>query len=282
MGTIDYDASRTALYQGGLRATVFAPSGPDPAIDAICAEASRLAYRKFERDRDVRTGLEHDLARVGLNAFESFGSWATGTQAFAVRMRDPKQALVVFRGTEPDEVADLATDLELSTTKWDGDVRVHAGFDAAFESVRGAIEAWLAKHAPLPPIVTGHSLGAALATLAASRWRASRLVTFGCPRVGNEAFAHTIPAQSNRRYVDGCDVVTEIPPEIPNLYVHAGTAIYIDRHGRLQPGWNAERIAIDRGDARLDYLAKFAWRFGNVLMRDLADHAPINYVRAFF
>ena len=43
---------------------------------------------------------------------------------------------------------------------------------------------------------------------------------------------------------------------------------------------DATDIATDRANARREYLAKYAARPGNVLVRELADHAPINYVRA--
>ena len=36
----------------------------------------------------------------------------------------------------------------------------------------------------------------------------------------------------------------------------------------------------DQSTARKKYLLEHAWRFGNVVTRDLADHAPINYVSA--
>jgi pimeloyl-ACP methyl ester carboxylesterase len=282
MGSIDYDASRAALFQGGQRPTVLPASGPAPSLDAICAECARLAYRKFEHGGADRESLIAALALVGLSGFEAFGSWATGTRAFAAILPHEKRALVVFRGTEPDDVTDLGTDLEVSLTPWDGAARVHAGFRDAFESVADAISRWRDVHAPLPPIVTGHSLGAALATLAASRWRAARLVTFGCPRVGNPAFAATIASNANVRYVNCCDVVTELPPEMPDLYEHVGPLRYIDRLGRIETDWSVDKIASDRAKARAEYLGEYAWRFGNVLFRDLADHAPINYVRAFF
>jgi hypothetical protein len=47
----------------------------------------------------------------------------------------------------------------------------------------------------------------------------------------------------------------------------------------VQQGVPPEAASADRAAARVDYLEKFAWRVGSVLVRDLADHAPINYVR---
>jgi hypothetical protein len=71
---------------------------------------------------------------------------------------------------------------------------------------------------------TGHSYGAALATLAYADLKKSlknptSLYTFGSPRVGNKEFAdHTF----NFRIVYGNDLVTDLPPKILG-YVHSGT-----------------------------------------------------------
>jgi pimeloyl-ACP methyl ester carboxylesterase len=66
------------------------------------------------------------------------------------------------------------------------------------------------------PWFTGHSLGGALATLAADRHGDSAAVyTFGSPLVGDDAFAAGF---NNRhegrsfRYVNGDDLVTRVPP----------------------------------------------------------------------
>jgi hypothetical protein len=45
------------------------------------------------------------------------------------------------------------------------------------------------------------------------------------------------------------------------------------------PGFDVEH---DRLVARAEYLETQAWKAGTVLFRDLADHAPINYLRALF
>lgn len=56
---------------------------------------------------------------------------------------------------------------------------------------------------------------------------------------------------------------------------------YIDRHGVLRPDITPTEIETDRAAARSEYLKRDTWVSGHVLLRDLADHAPINYVRAF-
>ena len=133
-------------------------------------------------------------------------------------------------------------------------------------------------------MVCGHSLGAAIATLLARPAQATHLITIGSPRVGDATFAAGITATLGlevTRIVDCCDVVTEIPPTQAG-FEHAGRLTYIDRNGGVAADAATEFINADRLQARIDYLAQHAFRFGTVLSRDLADHAPVNYVRAFW
>jgi hypothetical protein len=58
--------------------------------------------------------------------------------------------------------------------------------------------------------------------------------------------------------------------------------MYIDSAGQLRTSMTREKIEADRTRARIDYLRDEAWRTGAVLVRDLADHAPINYERVLF
>jgi hypothetical protein len=106
------------------------------------------------------------------------------------------------------------------------------------------------------------------------------LYTFGSPRVGDQAFVNTVKTIGTlRRYVDCCDIVTRIPPE-PLFYEHVGSPLYIDCRGDLIEAPSADVILTDRVSAVADYLRRYAWRTGTVAVRDLADHAPINYVWA--
>jgi hypothetical protein len=64
--------------------------------------------------------------------------------------------------------------------------------------------------------------------------------------------------------------------------MHVVDMTYITRSGMLDPGIDPAGVASDRSGARSGYLFDYAWKIGNVLLRDLADHAPINYVRGVF
>ena len=128
-------------------------------------------------------------------------------------------------------------------------------------------------------LFTGHSFGGALATLLASIHPPTVLYTFGSPRVGDTDFVAALNAIDSHRFVDCCDLVTFLPPAIFG-YVHLGPALYIDRHRQLLVDPSSAAREEDRLQARLEYLVEYAWRTGNVAIRDLADHSPINYVTA--
>jgi hypothetical protein len=61
-------------------------------------------------------------------------------------------------------------------------------------------------------------------------------------------------------------------------YAHAGRLAYIDRTGQWLNATSEEVIAADRIAASSHYLVHLAFLRGTVSMRELADHAPINYV----
>lgn len=281
MPTIPHDASRTALFQPGS-AIDFFTLGELTSEAALCAEMARVAYVKDE----VR--LREYLARargVGLEGFElraTVGYSGGGTQGFVASA--PGVAVVAFRGTETDDPSDLFSDINFPLTDWAPDGRqrgqVHTGFA---EALSNSLYESLIRAIPVDTsrvFFTGHSLGAALATLAACRFeRAASLYTFGSPRVGDAAFANAMAHVTHARFADCCDMVTRVPPEVIG-YVHGGTHYYIDRHGQVLASPEEAHMETDRLAASGQYLLEHAFRIGTVPVRELADHAPLNYVSA--
>jgi triacylglycerol lipase len=273
---MDYDATRVALYTPEAQGPVEGFSVAWP-LDPICAELSRLAYYRFEEGGSAR--LEAALAAAGFSPPALFNAPGEDAQAFGTTAGDA--AFLVFRGTQAGKLSDLVSDVRFRLRPWEGSGRVHEGFLAAWLSLADPIGAWLEGNGERRLVVTGHSLGAAMATLAATRIPEAELVTFGSPRVGDAGFAAAFSGASARRYVDCADKVTTVPPELIG-YRHLGGEHYIDRFGRVhaEPPPPAF-VADDRRAARRAYWLKHAWKvWRNVLVRDLADHAPINYVSA--
>ena len=270
-----YDASKEALFTPEKREPLFGSDLPWTQ-DALCAELSRLAYIRFEEGDGDR--LNAALALGGFAAAATFNAAKTDAQGFATVAPDGTRYLA-YRGTQPDRRADFISDGRFWGRPWAGPGRVHTGFLVAEQSLADAVDAWLRVQAGPPPVVTGHSLGAAMATIAAARIPGASLVTFGSPRVGNAAFRAAFAGRTVRRYVDCCDVVATVPPALG--YGHLDGELYIGRAGKVlptAPGWWSRMR--DKWAARRDYLARCAGRPGNVLARELADHAPINYISA--
>ncbi len=105
---------------------------------------------------------------------------------------------------------------------------VHAGFLQAFAEVSDCLDDIVkARQSEQRLWLTGHSMGGALATLAAAHLGTAAvqgLHTYGCPRVGNAAFASLLPVQTHNRFVHRDDWVPALPPEFFG-YVHAGNLI---------------------------------------------------------
>jgi triacylglycerol lipase len=270
-----YDPTRAALYTPEKQPPLDLARG-NWSLDAICAELSRLAYIRFEEGHEAV--LRDALEAAGYAGLVCFNGGASGAQAFACLSPDGRP-IVSFRGTQAGKWADLRADGRFKLIPWQGSGEVHLGFKEALDSLLPAIRAWLGRHPGSTPLLTGHSLGAAMATLLASLIDDAELVTFGSPRCGNTVFADLFRTRTVRRYVDCCDGVTMVPPAIG--YAHVCAPHYIDVTGKV---WDRApddaAIGRDRRAARWFYLTRFAWRIGTVWIRELADHAPANYVSA--
>jgi pimeloyl-ACP methyl ester carboxylesterase len=289
MNAIPYSPRKVDLFYPARSANFFAAGLPDTEA-ALCAEMARLAYCRLEPYFQFdRVQMSAALTGIGFTCqfFESTGTpEGVGTHAFLALHDDPdpakKLAVVSFRGTDAADPTDLADDAEFLQCEWPQGGLVHRGFSEALAHVLPALKSALDKVRGRV-LFTGHSLGAALATLLASARPPDYLYTIGSPRVGDAAFVATLTGINNRRFVDCCDIVTRVPPESlpPKLkYAHYGVPYYIDRHRLITENPDDAFIDKDRLAAEEEYLLEYAWRVGNVGVRDLADHATINYVTA--
>jgi len=260
-----------------------------PKTDAeLCAWMCLLAYcdnepASFAFDQTTITSKLSALGFQTAQFFESAGhDKQGGTHCFLAIHDDPdpakKLAVVAFRGTDKDDPTDLIDDVDVPLVDWQGTSKVFDGWKDALAEVQDRL---LPAIQPInyKLLMTGHSLGAAMATLLASLKAPTALYSIGSPRVGDAAFVASLGGVPSSRYVDCCDVVTELPPEDFG-YAHLGKPLYIDRNRKITADPPAGTVTEDRLIARAEYLVKYAWKAGNVGVRDLADHAPINYVTA--
>lgn len=291
MSHVEYDATRESLYHPGNASDFFqlgphADWGNEGDDAALCAEMSRLAYVKDE------SLVVRYLARAGFQEVLALGYGSGGTQLFIAKKQDANLFVVAFRGTEPDDPSDLFTDADFRQVSWAFEKnppmgKVHKGFADALlygdngNNILNKVVGRLGTSMPEKRVLlTGHSLGAALATLAASWMPDASLYTFGSPRVGDNDFAEYMNRVKHARYVDCCDLVTRVPPDKFMGYKHTGALHYITQGGEVKLLQNDDDpiIESDRDSAAKKYLVDYALFPGTVWVRELADHAPINYV----
>jgi len=270
-----YNPTKDAVTHPCKGATFF-PDGPPASDDVLCAELARLVYCKFDRDGTARQKVEEVLNGAGFPRCIFFAK--SGTQGFLAI--GAATAVLAFRGTELEDPTDIITDIRILRKAWEGGGKVHIGFRDAFLLVRPQVEAAL-NGVTQRLLITGHSLGAALATLAATLYKPAGLITIGSPLIGDKKFAQSknLAEVTIRRYVDCCDLVCVIPPKLLG-YEHVAPKHYVDRNGKIHFKPGAQEVKADQQKAREDYLRKHAFIVGNAPLRDIADHAPINYISA--
>ena len=237
---LDYD------YFQGINLHPFRPQAK--AFDMVNAywliEAATLAYaeKEFATPRFQNAGFEDPY-------------YFTGNSTHGYVVNNDDFLILVFRGTEvrprPDApfflniIEDIMADADALLVPVDDSGqggKVHQGFKEALDEVwkkqglanyirerdNGRRTLWF----------TGHSLGAALATLAAQRYGTGvQLYTYGSPRVGDKDFKKAFPLK-NYRFVNNSDIVTRIPPS-KWQYQHLGECDFIDSQGSIQPNSNS-------------------------------------------
>ena len=178
------------------------------------AEMAALAYH----DRKV---VEAQLRQWGYSRdFEWIEGDASGTQGFVAA--NDRHVIVIFRGTS--SVKDLQVDLSsVRRPEQDSNGGVHSGFQSALDDVwKGRVEPAVTRMLGDKDLyVGGHSLGAALAQLAAYRLTVrtklpvTAVYTFGSPLVGDDDFTEdydTRLAARTHSHINYEDLVTSVPP----------------------------------------------------------------------
>jgi triacylglycerol lipase len=244
------------------------------------AELCRLIYREeTDEDKDAKPPTRQQvLDKVQIEEVEFFNEG--GTEAALVKTKSSAAvqfAALVFRGTT--DLQDWLINLKVFPKSWAGRGAIHDGFGEALKLVWDKVTASLDKNVPsdCPMFISGHSLGAALATLAASLRPPRGLYTFGSPRVGDNDFGATLSRVNVFRVVNNRDLVTTVPPPFP-LH-HVGELHYITHDGGMLVNPDDDTVARDR-------LKRDRLSFASLDLRKLftdapeifADHAPVNYV----
>ena len=176
--------------------------------------------------------LEAKIEYMGLGYDDSLFIEHDGAQCHIVWNK--KEVALCFRGTEPDEFSDILADLNAIPRKSMTDGWVHSGFRGELDKLWDRIVAELEVHRSKVLYICGHSLGAAMATLCASRMedKVEELYTFGSPRVGTRGFVKNAHV-THWRFVNNNDIVTRVPLALMG-YKHHGNLCYINHYGKIR------------------------------------------------
>jgi len=190
-----------------------------------------------------------------------------GAQGYLLKGADAH--VLSFRGTQVTEKSDVLADLKAGKNLEASGGKVHVGFKDEIDKLWPAITASLANIDTV--YVTGHSLGAAMATIAASRIQTKviALVTFGSPRAGNQEFVNSLSV-THYRVQNNCDDVTKVPFLLMG-FRHHGTHKYMNFDGEFRDLTAWQQIK-DMVRSRLKARAK-GQKFIGVF-----DHMMANYI----
>jgi len=179
-----------------------------------------------------------DIALAGLSAaaYTAAPTWWQG-DVHACLTETPGASVIAFRGTVMTDAEAWLQDLDAVPVWRNGIGYCHRGFIEDAEAIWPGIKLAVRSR---PFILTGHSLGGALAVCTAALMARMGVlpvlvVTFGAPRVGELELRELLAAVPIRQYQHGNDPVPDMPPffmhaRVPLLHIGAAAEDPIDCH----------------------------------------------------
>ncbi|POR31024.1 Lipase [Tolypocladium paradoxum] len=163
-------------------------------------------------------GVEGDKATI----VDTFVGALTGVGGYVAVDHARREIVLSVRGS--NNIRNFVTDVIFAFQSCDltNRCKIHAGFAEGWEDIAAAATGAMTTARSANPgykfIITGHSLGGAVATLATAYLRrngfAADAYTFGSPRVGNDHFANFMSSQPGGqwRVTHRDDPVPRLPP----------------------------------------------------------------------
>ena len=187
----------------------------------LFADLSKIAYCN---KRDATSQAK----KYGFNTVEFYDR--DGAQAY--RFMNKTDLVIACRGTQPTEWSDISADLKAIPVMAETVSRVHKGFKEEVDELWPMITEDINRKVNLNKKLwfCGHSLGAAMATIMASRCMHDEelndpieLYTYGSPRVGWKGYVDSLNV-THHRWRNNNDIVTKVPLWImgyrPVSYTH--------------------------------------------------------------
>jgi len=199
-----------------------------------------------------------------------------GAQAY--RFENKNDIVIACRGTQPTEFNDIKADLKALPVMAETISRVHHGFKVEVDELWPFVSANLIDGPKVSQDLwfCGHSLGAAMATIMASRCMYEpelqdpmSLFKYGSPRVGWRKYVKSLGVD-HHRFVNNNDIVTRVPMRIMG-YVHHGSEHYMDCNGNVLIGYKPWRRFKDRMKGMWMGLRKLS-------IDNFSDHSMVCYI----
>ena len=244
-----------------------------------CALASKVAYQSPELIGH-QIGEEWKVPNVLPFHHSNVRGFIAASDHFTI---------VSFLGSERDyETWQENIDASLMEGPFGQGDRVHRGFNTGItneiKNIESKINSLANKNAPV--LLTGHSLGGAIANLTAAYFFIKNrpvhsVYTFGAPRVGCKNFKNTynkFDCGRSFRIVNRHDIVSRIPPRMLR-YKHVGELHYLNSEGEIHAGvdsWKRLLLYLDpSGKDPKEYMKEIARRFPGAI----EDHSMDNYLK---
>lgn len=231
-----------------------------------CAEMCEKAYSGPEQFKDYL--FRRVIMHTEMKFFDK-----DGAQAYGLVM--PNFVMVIFRGTEPSELSDIVADIKAWQHDSDTVGEVHAGFKGELDKIGPDISKWIKQFEGTKLIITGHSLGAAMATLFAARVNKRggdvELYTYGSPRAGDRTWSRQFDEIQAYRFVNTNDIVCTVPPF--GFYTHVGDLYYLSYEGNIMHGTTWFQRLRDKIRGRLRAWSK------RQLFSGIYDHMGSKYIK---
>ena len=201
----------------------------------LFAKLSSIAYNNIKEAKS-------QAKKLGFTTVEFYEK--DGAQAY--RFMNKEDLVIACRGTQPTEFNDLKADLKALPVMAETVGRVHIGFKTEVDDIWPMIEEDINRKTNVSKTLwfCGHSLGAAMATIMASRAKHNvelndpvELFTYGSPRVGWKKYCNSLDVV-HHRWKNNNDIVTTVPLAIMG-FKHHGTQHYINAYGNVRKptGW---------------------------------------------